>query len=101
MCWMIRIEKIRRANSKKVKYGNGLDDLMPRAMKTPQPEDNILAPMQAKIKDGKLNYYSNSISMDLYSEAIGVDNICTDCIFHTTEAFFDHWLTPHAASKGL
>ena len=83
--------KIRRANSKKVKYGNGLDDLMPRAMKTPQPEDNILAQtavfMQAKIKYGELNYYPNSISMDLYLEAIVVDNICTACIFHTTEAF--------------
>ena len=105
MCWMIRIGNIRRANSKKVKYGKGFDDLMPRAMKTPQPEDNILAhtavSMQAKIKDGELNYYSNSISMDLYSEAIGVDNICTDCIFHTTEAFFDHWLTLSAVSKGF
>ena len=57
MCWMIRIGKIRRANSKKVKYGKGLDNLMPRAMKIPEPEDNILAQtavsMQAKIKDGE------------------------------------------------
>ena len=92
MCWMIRIGNIRRANSKKVKYGKGLDDLMPRAMKTPQPEDNILAQtavfMQAKIKDDKVNYYSNIITMGSESVAIGIDNICNAYISHTIEDFF-------------
>ena len=52
----------------KVKYGKGLDDLLPRAMKKPQPEDNILTQtevsMQSKIKDIEVYDYSNSITMD-------------------------------------
>ena len=57
---MIRIGNIRRSNFKKVKYGKRLDDLLPRAMKNPQLEDNILTQtavsMQDKIKDGEVNY---------------------------------------------
>ena len=74
-------------------------------MRKPQPEDNILTQtavyMQAKMKDGEVNYYYNIIVMDSYSGAIGIDNRCTDCILHTTEEFLDNWLTPRAASKGL
>ena len=65
---MIRIVNIRRVNFKKIIYGKRLDDFLPMAMKSAQPEENILThtavSMQSKIKDGKVNYYSNSITMD-------------------------------------
>ena len=102
---MARIGNIRRLNFKKIIYGKGLDELLPIAMKNPQPEYNILNQiavyMQSKIKDGELNYYLNSITMDSDSGAIGIDNRYTACIFHTTEEFFENWLTPRAVSKCL
>ena len=56
-----------------------------------KPEDNILThtavSMQTKIKGGEINYYSNIIIIDSYSVSIGVENICTACISHTTEDF--------------
>ena len=62
------IGKIRRVNFKNNKYGKGLDYLLRRAMKNPQPEDSMFThtavSMQAKINYGEVNYYSNIISMD-------------------------------------
>ena len=43
--------------------------------------------MQAKIKYGEVNYYSNIITMDSDSGAIVIDNICTAWIYQTTENF--------------
>ena len=69
-----------------------LDDLMPIAMKNPQPEDNILTQksesMQVKIEDGELNYWSNSITMDSDPGEIVIDSRFTSCISRTIEAFF-------------
>ena len=60
-------------------------------MKNPQPEDNILTQtavsMQSKIEDGEVNYYSNSITMDYDSGAIGIYNRFTALILHTTVDF--------------
>ena len=39
---MTRIGNTRRVNFKKVKYGKGLYNFLPRAMKNPPPEYNIL-----------------------------------------------------------
>ena len=39
---MTSIVKIRIVNFKNILYGKGLDKFLPRAMKNPQPEDNIL-----------------------------------------------------------
>ena len=68
MFLMTRIGKIRRVNFKKIKYGKVLYELLPRAMKNPQPEDKKLTQielsMQDKTKDGEVNYYSNSITMN-------------------------------------
>ena len=97
---MTSIWKIIRVNVKNIIYGKGLDDLLPRAVKTPQPEDYILTHvavyMQSKINYGEESYYSNSIRMDSDSGAIGIDRICTDYISHTTEEFLDNWLNPRA-----
>ena len=41
--------------------------------------------MQAKKKDGEVNYYSNRITMDSDSGAIGIGNRCTAYISQTTE----------------
>ena len=89
---MTRIVNIRRLNFKKIIYRKGLDEFLPIAIKNQQPEDNILTQtavfMQAKIKDDKVNYYSNIITMGSESVAIGIDNICNACISHTIEDFF-------------
>ena len=42
LIWITRIRKTGRVNVKKVKYGKGLDNLLPREMINPQPEENIL-----------------------------------------------------------
>ena len=88
---MTMIGKIRRVNFKKVKYGKGLDDLLPRSTNNPQPEENIITQktvsMIAEIKDVEVNYYSKSITMDSDSGAIIIENICTACISHSTEDF--------------
>ena len=39
---MTRIGNIIRVNFRKIIYGKGLNDLLPIAMKNPEPEDNIL-----------------------------------------------------------
>ena len=86
---MTSIRKIRRVDSEKIKYGKGLDDLLPIATKNPQLEENILTQtamsMQAKINYREVNYYSNSITIYSDSGAIGIDNRCTACISHTTK----------------
>ena len=75
------IGKIIRANFNKFKYGKGLYDLLPIAIKNPQSKYNILihtaVSMQAKIKDRKINHYSNSITMGSDSVETGIDNRCT------------------------
>ena len=75
---MKRIENIRRVNFKNIKYGKGLYELMPRARKKPQLEDNILTKttvsIQENIKDVEVNYYSNSINMDSESREISIEN---------------------------
>ena len=80
--WKIMIGKIIRANFNKFKYGKGLYDLLPIAIKNPQSKYNILihtaVSMQAKINYGEVNYYSNSITIDSDSVAISIDNIFTD-----------------------
>ena len=43
--------------------------------------------MQAKMKDGEVNHYSTSITIDSDSGEIGIDKRCTSCISHTTEYF--------------
>ena len=60
MIWITSIGKIRRVNFKKVKYGKGLDDLLPRVTENPQPKDKILTQiavsMKSKINYGEVNY---------------------------------------------
>ena len=89
---MTRISNIRRVKFKNNNYLKGLDDLLTRAIKDPQPEDNILnqtaLSMNAKIKYGEVNYYYNIITMDSESGENGIDNRCTACILHTTESLF-------------
>ena len=43
--------------------------------------------MKAKLKDGEVNYGSISITMNLESGIIGIDNICTACILPNIAAF--------------
>ena len=65
---MTRLGKIIRLNFNKIRYEKWLKYLLTRAIKNPQPEDNILTQtefsMQAKIKGSEVNYFSNSITMD-------------------------------------
>ena len=102
---MTRIGKIRRVNPNKVKYKKGLDDFLPRAMKNPPPEYNILTQtalsMKTKIKDGEVNYYSHSITMDSDSGATGNDNRSTAYILHTTKAFVVELVGPKFLIKGF
>ena len=102
---MTIIRKIRRANFKKFKYGEGLYDLLPRTMKNKQPDENIfnqtVVSMQSKIKDGEVNHYSHSITMDSDSRTIGIDNRCTACILHTTEAFVGELVDSTRRIKGF
>ena len=74
-------------------------------MKNSQLEDNILTQtevsMQAKIKDSKVNYYSNSITMDSDSGEIGIDNRCAAWILHTTEDVSGELVDPTRRIKGF
>ena len=57
--------------------------------------------MQSKIKDGEVKYYSNSITMDSESVAIGTDNRCTACILHTPWDFVVELVKYTRRIKGL
>ena len=65
--YITSIGKIIRVKLNKIRYGKGLYDLLSKAMKKIQLEDNILTQtavsMQAKKKDGEVNYYSNNITV--------------------------------------
>ena len=102
---MTRIGKTSRAKFKKFKYGKGLDGLLSRTMKITQPQDNILAQiavsMQAKIKYGEVNYYSNSITMDSDIRSIFIYSRCTACILYIAEDFFGELVDSTRFTKGF
>ena len=57
--------------------------------------------MQFKMKDGEVNNFSTSITIDLDSGLIGIYNRYTDCIFHTIEDFVGEFVESMRHTKGF